>query len=133
MWRHDQLSGMRHRVPLDAAAALAAGVVAGVLIALGWDSPVRVALALAFLLFGPGLAMAELLLVSDGALRLAVATGFSLALETLVGLALVYAGAYTAGLAFTIVLAFAGIVFVLALVRRPPGSAASGGQPRAAA
>jgi uncharacterized membrane protein len=124
---HTQLSAMTHRVPLDAAAALAAGVLAGVLIALGWDSPVRVALALAFLLFGPGLAVAELLGVSDGALRLAVATGFSLALETLVGLALLYAGAYTAGLTFSIALAFAVVVFALALARRPPGSPASGG------
>jgi uncharacterized membrane protein len=82
-----------------------------------WHSPVRVVLVLAFLLFCPGLALAELLDVRDSVQRLALATGASLALETLVGVALLYAGVYSAELAFAIVLALSAATLAAAVIR----------------
>ena len=82
-----------------------------------WRSPLRVALTFAFLLFGPGLAVAELLSVRDVAQRLALATGLSLAIETLVGLVLLYAGAYSAALTLAIVLALSAGVLAAAFAR----------------
>jgi hypothetical protein len=121
------------RVPVDAASALGAGVLAGALIALGWDSPLRVVLALGFLLFGPGLAVAELLAVSDPAQRLTVATAVSLSLDTAVGLALLYAGAYSADLTFTVVLVLSAVLLGVAVLRRRPRAPESGGRRRRAA
>jgi uncharacterized membrane protein len=109
------------RVLLHAAAILLVGGSAGAVFALGWHSPVRVVLALAFLLFGPGLALAELLEIRDPVQRLAVATGASLALETIVGVALLYAGAYSAGLAFAIVLGLSAGALAAAVVRTARG------------
>jgi hypothetical protein len=56
-----------------------------------WQSPARTAVEVVFLFFGPGLALTELLPVGDVALRLAIATGASLAADTLVAVALLYA------------------------------------------
>jgi uncharacterized membrane protein len=106
-----------HRLVVLAAVILGVGLLAGALLLIDSRSPLRVVVALAFLLFGPGLAVAELLSVRDIAQRLALATGVSLAVETLVGLALLYAGAYSAGLTFAIVLALSGIVLAVAFVR----------------
>ena len=64
-------------------------------VAADWDSPVRAALTLAFLLFVPGLAFGELLEIDDPVRRLALAAGFSLALETLVATSLLYAGLFS--------------------------------------
>jgi uncharacterized membrane protein len=124
--------GAVRRVPVDVAAALVAGLIAGVLIAIGWESPLRVVLALVFLLFGPGLAIAELLEVSDAVQRLAVATGVSLALETVIALGLLYAGAYSAGLTFAIVLGLSLILLAIAILRQT-GASPPGGRRRAAA
>jgi uncharacterized membrane protein len=60
-----------------------------------WQSPVRVVLTLSFMLFGPGLAIGELLEISDPVQRIALATGAGLALETLVATALFYAGQFS--------------------------------------
>jgi uncharacterized membrane protein len=106
-----------HRLQLHAAAILGTGLLAALLLLIDWRSPLRVVVALVFLLFGPGLAVAELLSVRDLAQRLALATGVSLAVETLVGLALLYAGAYSAGLTFAIVLALTAAVLAAAFVR----------------
>ena len=92
--------------------------------ALGWVSPVRVVVALGFLLVGPGLAVTELLDVRDLAQRLAIATAVSLAVEALVGLALLYAGAYSPGLTFAIVLALTAVLLAVALVRTSRGAPA---------
>jgi hypothetical protein len=99
------------------AAILGTGVAAGVLIALDWTSPLRVVLALAFLLFGPGLALAELLDLRDLAQVLVVAIGVSLGLDTVVSLSLLYAGAYSVGAAFGIVLAVSAAMLAIALRR----------------
>jgi hypothetical protein len=100
-----------------ASAILGTGVAAGALIALGWTSPLRVVLALAFLLFGPGLAFAELLDLRDLTNRLVIAIGVSLGLDTVVSLGLLYAGAYSVGAAFAIVLAVSAAMLA-ASVRR---------------
>jgi uncharacterized membrane protein len=105
------------RVLLHSGAILLVGGAAAAVFAGGWHSPVRVVLALAFLLFGPGLALAELLDIREPVQRLALATAASLALETLVGVALVYAGAYSGELAFAIVLAISAAILAVAVVR----------------
>jgi uncharacterized membrane protein len=105
------------RVLLHSGGILLVGGAAAAVFVVDWHSPVRVVLALAFLLFGPGLALGELLDVREPVQRLALATGASLALETLVGLALLYAGAYSAGLTFAIVLALSGAILAGAVVR----------------
>jgi len=78
-------------------------IAAMALIAVGWDSPVRVAVTLAFFLFVPGLALAELLMIRDPVHRLAIATSASLAIETLVAVALIYAGVFSAEAASAVV------------------------------
>jgi uncharacterized membrane protein len=93
-------------------------MVGGAFAAIGWESPLRVVAVLVFLLSGPGLAVADLLDVRDVAQRLAIATGFSLAVETLVGLALLYAGVFSAGLTFAIVLALSALLLALGCLRR---------------
>jgi uncharacterized membrane protein len=104
-------------VLLHAAAILSIGAAVAVVLAIGWQSPVRVVLALGFLLFGPGLALGELLQVRDPVQRLALATGASLALETLVAVALIYAGAYSPELAFAIVLGISAAALAAAVAR----------------
>lgn len=81
------------------------------------QGPLRTVVALGFLLFVPGLALAELLPVRGLAQRLAIATGASLAIETLIAVALVYAGAYTSGLALSIVAGVTLATLVAALGR----------------
>jgi hypothetical protein len=105
------------RVLLHSGGILLVGGAAAAVFAAGWHSPVRVVLALAFLLFCPGLALAELLDVREPVLQLALATGASLALETLVGVALLYAGVYSAELAFAVVLALSAAILAAAVVR----------------
>jgi hypothetical protein len=105
------------RVTLRAAVILLVGGAAGALFATGWQSPVRVVLVLGFLLFGPGLALGELLELRDAVQRLAVATGASLALETIVALGLIYAGAYSPELGFAIVFGISAGALAAAVVR----------------
>lgn len=81
------------------------------------DGPFRTAAALGFLLFIPGLALAELLPVRGAAQRLAIATGASLGLETLIAVTLIYAGVYSAGLALAIVVGVTVAAVLAALVR----------------
>jgi uncharacterized membrane protein len=92
-------------VVLRSGALLAVAAAAAVAFAADWDSPVRTVLGLGFLLFVPGLAIAEMLAIRDPLNRLALATGASLAVETVAGLALLYAGAFSEGRTLAIVLA----------------------------
>jgi hypothetical protein len=69
-----------------------------------WRSPVRIAATAVFLLFVPGLAIAELARVPDALMRLVVALGASLALETLLSVLFLYTGAFTPGRVFATVL-----------------------------
>jgi hypothetical protein len=92
--------GRMSRVEARSIAVLLATGVAGVSYITDWKSPSRVAITLMFLLFLPGLAVSDIARVRDGLLRLVVAIGASLALETLVAVTLLYAGLFTPGRAF---------------------------------
>jgi len=104
---------------LLARAAIIVMLTAGCLsaVATGWASPVRVALALGFLLLCPGLALAEVLEIRDLAQRLAIAIAASLALDTLVSLLLVYAGAFSIAVTVSILAAVTLMALSAALVR----------------
>jgi uncharacterized membrane protein len=90
---------------------------AAVFLAADWQSPLRVVVGLGFMLFVPGLAIAEMLGISDPLHRLAIATSASLAVETLVGLALLYAGLFTVERAFVIIYALSLLAVCVALLR----------------
>ena len=87
-----------------------------------WDSPIRVALTIAFLLFGPGLALAELLEIDDPVRRLALATGASLALETLIATALLYAEVFSAAAVCGIIVGLTCLALLGAAWRRGLGA-----------
>lgn len=115
--------------PTDALRLLAiaiAAIAAMVAIAVDWESPLRVALTLAVFLFVPGLALAELLEIRDPVQRLAIATGASLAIETLVAVALLYAGLFSAEAASAVVVGLTCVALLAAVLwrdRRVPGRA----------
>lgn len=98
-------------IAITAIAALA-------VIAVDWESPLRVALTLAFFLFVPGLALAELLQIRDPLQRLAIATSASLAVETLVAVALLYAGLFSAEAASAVVVGLTFVTLVAAALGR---------------
>ncbi len=104
---------------LLARAALILTLTAGCItaVATGWVSPIRVVLALGFLLFCPGLALAEVLEIRDLAQRLAIATGASLAMDTLLSLLLIYVGAFSIPLAVSILAAVTLLALAAGLVR----------------
>jgi uncharacterized membrane protein len=93
---------------------LAVGARSGLVLAVGiaclwavladWHSPARAVIALAFLLFGPGLALGDLLAIDDPVQRLAIAAGCSLGLETVVSLILLYAGDFSIRLDVALIL-----------------------------
>jgi len=96
--------------------------VAAVCYATNWQSPVRVAVMVVFFLFVPGLALSELAPPADGPERLVVGIGASLALETLVAVAFLYAGFFTPGRVIGVfLLTTAGLTAVAAL-RTPQAS-----------
>jgi uncharacterized membrane protein len=107
------------RTGLLARAAFIVTFTAGCLISVtaGWSSPLRVVLGLGFLLFCPGLALAEVLEVRDLPQRLTIATATSLALDTLLSLSLIYAGAFSVTTAVAILAAVTMVAFAGALVR----------------
>ncbi len=100
-----------------------------------WDSPIRVGLLLSFMLFVPGLVVAELLEIPDPVQKLAIAAAASLAVETLIGTALVYARVFSAGLAFAIVvgLTFAAVAVASIRIRLSSSSVADSAPSRASA
>lgn len=109
--------------------ALVLGVTLGcvALYAADVDSPVRVVLALGFALFAPGLAIAELLELPGWVPRVALATAASLAIETLVVVALLYAGAWSVGAALGIVAALTVAAAATAWLRRARAEAGGNG------
>jgi uncharacterized membrane protein len=104
---------------LLARAALIVALTVGCItaVAYDWVSPIRAALALGFLLFCPGLALAEVLEIRDLAQRLAIATGASLALDALLSLLLIYLGAFSIPLAVSILGALTLAALAAGLVR----------------
>lgn len=95
-----------------------AAILAMIAIAADWDSPVRVALALALVLLVPGLALGELLEVRDPVQRLALATGASLAIATLVATAMFYAGVYSVQAVSAVLVGLTCAALVAAVLRR---------------
>jgi hypothetical protein len=81
------------------------------------SSPIRAVLSLSFLLFGPGLALAELLDIRDPTQRVAIATAASLSIETLVAMALVLARAFSLRLAIGIIVALTVSAVGVAVLR----------------
>jgi hypothetical protein len=78
-------------------AIIVASAIATVLASAGEPlQPLRTVLAFWFLLVCPGLALVRLLALSDPFAELAVAVALSLALDTAVGEALLFAGAWSA-------------------------------------
>jgi hypothetical protein len=97
-WR-DDVPMRRGSGPMTPSRAIVLAVAAGCAIAYAadWQSPVRVILALAFMLACPGLAVVELLRVREPVIQLAVAPATSIATGTLVALVLVNAHWFTPG------------------------------------
>lgn len=107
--------------PPSALRLLAIGLVAVaamVAIAADWQSPLRVALAVGFLLFVPGLAIAELLEIDDPMRRLAIAPAASLAIATLVATTLLYIERYSVATACAIVFGVTCAALVATVLRR---------------
>jgi hypothetical protein len=113
----EPLHGELRPVALRAAGILLVTAGCVVFVATGWVSPIRVVFSLAFLLFGPGLALTELLEIRDLAQRFALATPASLGLETLLAIGLVFAGAFSLRLAIAILATFTVAIVCLALLR----------------
>jgi uncharacterized membrane protein len=90
-----------------------------------WRSPVRSVLALGFLLFAPGLAITEMLAIREPFQRLALATAGSLALDTVVGVTLLYAGAFSINLALALLAGLVVAALVVAIVRARRSAAIS--------
>ncbi len=116
----------RSVISLRILAILAVTIAATLAYAEDWSSPVRVVLVLAFLLFAPGLALAELLEMGDPIQRLALATAASLSMETIVAVVVLYAGLFSERLVFTIVIALTIAACVFAVVRAARAPAIAG-------
>ncbi len=97
-WR-DDVPMQRGSGPMTPSRAIVLAVAAGcaVTYAADWQSPIRVILALAFMLACPGLAVVELLRLREPVVQLAVAPATSIATGTLVALVLVNAHWFTPG------------------------------------
>jgi len=99
-------------------AALFAATVAFLAVVLtDWQSPMRTAVALVYLLFVPGLALTEAIQVRDHELRLTIATSSSLAIETVVALVLIYTRAWSIVAAEIILGALTVLILQIAVVR----------------
>lgn len=111
-------------------AILVATAACGIAIDVNWHSPARTVLALAFLLFVPGLAFAELLRIRDHVQRLAIATAASLAFETLLAVTLVYAHDFSIHLTLTVLYGVTVGAVGVAVIRAMRTHVGSGYRPR---
>jgi hypothetical protein len=89
-----------------------------VLVAAGVHSPLRVVLALGFLLVCPGLAVLSLVGLPGAWDRYSAAIALSIALDTVVAGARIYAGAWSSGGALAILVAITLTATAANLVRR---------------
>jgi uncharacterized membrane protein len=110
-------------------ATLLLSILAGVAYAADWQSPVRTALGVAFLFLAPGLAIVELLAIQDPLMRIALVPGISIAVGTLVAVSLVYADAFSSGLALALLEALTLAALLAAAVRRGAFRSAAAGSP----
>jgi hypothetical protein len=100
-------------------------------VAFDLDSPARTAVTIAFLLVGPGLALAELMHIRGVVEQISIAIGASLAVDTLVAVGLMYLGRYTYELAFGIIATLTALTLAACVLRAelapdadpPPGGA----------
>ena len=99
-------------------AIVVAAIAVLVAVTIDWQSPVRVVLTLGFLLFVPGLAITELLAITDVAQRVTLAIGASLALETLVAVSLRYSWLFSAEAAVDILVGVTCVAVLIAVLRR---------------
>jgi uncharacterized membrane protein len=111
------MDGHMDRLVLRTCAMLAVTSATAFAVALDWNSPIRTTLALGFMLFVPGLALTALLGVTDTLRRWALATAVSLAVETAAGLALLYAGGFSADRVLAIVVVLTVAVLAATLIR----------------
>jgi uncharacterized membrane protein len=74
----------------------------GAVLIVGGESPLRTLLAVWFLLACPGLALAPLVRLSDALSTATIAIALSIALDTIVAAALLYAGVWSPVAAFVI-------------------------------
>ena len=104
------------------AAVTVTGILSAIMIAADLDSPLRALLVLAFLFFGPGLALTTLLQIRDPVQQFALAVATSLAVDALVAVSLLYLAIYTYKLGFAIVatITAAALVFGSLRGRRAP-------------
>jgi hypothetical protein len=82
-----------------------------------WQSPIRLAATLAFMLVAPGLALSAFVQTEDAWQRMVLAIGASLAAETLITVTLVYSGGYTPERAFFSVAILTVSIAVTAVIR----------------
>lgn len=100
-------------------------------VAFDLHSPARTAVTIAFLLVGPGLAVAELVHVRGAVEQVSLAIGASLAIDTLVAVGLMYLGSYSYELAFGIIAGLTALTLAACVLRDelgpdaepPPGGA----------
>ena len=98
-------------------ALLAATAACAIAIDVDWHSPVRTVVALGFLLFVPGLALAELLEIRDHVQRITIATAGSLAFETLLAVTLVYVHDFSIHLMLGVLYGVTAGVVAVAFIR----------------
>lgn len=125
--RHEGLVPPRAAAALRMLALALAAIATMAAVAADWHSPLRTALTVAFALFVPGLALAELLEIDDAMQRLAIAIGASIALETLVAIALLYTGLFSANAVSAVIFGLTCVTLAAAALRslgRPPGHVA---------
>jgi peptidoglycan/LPS O-acetylase OafA/YrhL len=130
--RHDSLIPPRAAAALRLLALALTAVAAMAAVATDWQSPARTALTIAFALFVPGLALAELLEIEDAMQRLAIATGASLAVETLVAVGLLYTGLFSADVACVVIFGLTCVTLLAAALRglwRGPDRPDAGSRP----
>jgi uncharacterized membrane protein len=96
---------------------VALSAVCAAVVAAGWHSPVRVVVAIAFVLIVPGLAAAELLDIHELMQKLSVATAASLSIDALVAMILLYARLWSIGRALAILIALTMLMLAGAAAR----------------
>ena len=100
-------------------ALLGATAFVSVAYAADWRSPLRFGVTLLFLLFVPGLALAEFAPLQGHLVRLVFALGTSIAIETLLAVLLIYTGLFSPARVFAavaaVIVAAAGVASVTAL------------------
>jgi len=110
-----------NRAPALPLAIAGAGLLTALLFVLGVDSPVRAVVSVAFLLFGPGLALVRLLRLGQPLTVISLAVAASLGLETVVATTLLATGTWTPGRALAVVVSITVAAVALDITRGGSG------------